>query len=321
MAASYYIGVDIGGTNMRCAVIDGNHKLLSRLERPTLAQEGYDSVLARLNAEVDEVIAQSGVARKDVLAVGVGVPGMVDQKTGLIHTLTNMPGWHEVPLGEVFRQRTGIPTFVENDANCAGWGEYRAGAGAGCRNLAMVTLGTGVGGAFVLDGKLYVGHDGAAGEIGHICIEYGGRPCQCGARGCVEAYASANSVVRRFREMVAEGWLTSVTGVDTGEVTCKDIFDAAAAGDPLARHVADRTAVYIGMLINTLSEALNPERCIIFGGMSRAGTWFFDKIREGCDRGNKHIGPERVQIVPASLGPDAGLIGAAEYARGCVEKG
>jgi glucokinase len=117
--------------------------------------------------------------------------------------------------------------------------------------------------------------------------------------------------------MVDEGWLTSVkvTG-EGGEVTCKDIFDGAAAGDPLARHVADKTAVYIGMLVNTLAETLNPERCIIFGGMSRAGGWFFEGIRKACDKGNGHIGPGRVQIVPALLGPDAGLIGAADYARG-----
>ena len=311
-AFSYCIGVDMGGTNMRCAVVDGTHRLLSRIDRPTLAQEGPESVLTRLNAAVDEAIVHSGVARNDIAAVGIGVPGFVEQRSGLVRALTNMPGWHDVLLGDVFRTRTGLATFVENDANCAGWGEYKAGAGIGCVDLAMVTLGTGIGGAIVLDGKLHVGHDGAAGEFGHICIENGGRPCQCGARGCVEAYASANSVVRRFREMVGEGWLTDLGG----EVTCKDIFDAAAEGDPLAKHVADKTAFYVGMLVNTIAEMLNPERCVLFGGMARSGEWFFDKIREACERGNKHIGPRGVEIVPALLGPDAGLIGAADYARG-----
>ncbi len=318
-ASTYCIGVDIGGTNMRCAVIDGNHKLLSRIDRPTLAQEGPDSVLARLNAEVDEAIAQSGVARSDVVAMGLGLPGLIEQRAGLVRTLTNMPGWRDVYLGELFRARTGIPTFIDNDANCAGWGEFRAGAGVGCRDLVMITLGTGIGGAIIIDGKLHVGRDGVAGEIGHICVERGGRPCQCGARGCVESYASASSVVRRFREMVGEGWLTSVKGGEGGEVTAKDVFDGAAAGDPLARHIADWSAVYIGMLINMLAETLNPERCVVFGGMSRAGEWFFRKIREGCDRGNSHAGPVNIEIVPALLGPDAGLIGAADYARGRVE--
>ncbi len=312
--ASYSVGVDLGGTNMRCAVIDGEHKLLSRIDRPTLAQEGPDSVLTRLNAAMDAAIAQSGVARADIAAVGIGMPGLIDQKAGLVRTLTNMPGWKDVLLGDLFRTRTGIPAFIENDANCAGWGEFRAGAGVGCRDMAAITLGTGIGGAIVLNGRLHVGRDGAAGEIGHICIETGGRPCQCGARGCVEAYASANSVVRRFREMVADGWLSSLGG-DGGEVSCKDIFDAAAAGDPLAKHVADKTAFYIGLLVNMLAETLNPERCVIFGGMSRAGAWFFDSIRKACDRGNSHVGPACVEILPARLGPDAGLIGAADYAR------
>ena len=191
----YYIGVDLGGTNLRCAVVDENNRILSRMELPTKAQEGPEAVIDRMVSGMMDAVARAGLETGEIAAVGVGYPGPLNQDLGMVYSAPNMPGWKNVPLAELISLRIGIPTVIENDANCAGWGEFVAGAGVGCRHMRMVTLGTGIGGAIIIGGRLHVGRDGSAGELGHVCIIYVCRQCACGARGCVEAYASATAVV------------------------------------------------------------------------------------------------------------------------------
>jgi glucokinase len=308
----WHVGVDLGGTNLRCALFDEANRMLARSQIPTAAWEGSSAVIGRIAESVTALILRAREEGKTVGAVGIGVPGPVDRKTGVVSSTPNMPGWENIPLSRIVSERVGARTIVENDANCAAWGEFVAGAGRGCRHMVMVTLGTGVGGAIILDGTLHTGRDGAAGELGHMCIVDEGRPCGCGAKGCVEAYASATAVVARFRAAVASGWKSPL--IEKGEaLTCRDIFIAAESGDPVASRVVERTGHYLGVMASSIAEMLNPDRCIVAGGMIQAGEKLFAQMRETCLSRNTH--PARtMEILPASLGPDAGLVGAAACA-------
>ena len=311
--SQHYIGVDLGGTNLRCAVVDAERNILSRVEHPTEAHEGSNAVSNRIVDGIRAAMDEAGAAQADIRALGIGVPGPINQRTGVVHSAPNMPGWDNVPLADIVADRLGVATFVENDANCAGWGEFVAGAGRGCRHMMMVTLGTGIGGAIIIDGKLHLGRDGAAGELGHVCIVDGGRPCGCGARGCVEAYASATAVVRRFIELLDEGW-HSPLAEKRDYLASHDIYAAAEAKDPVAMRIVEETGHYLGVMASAVAELLNPERCVVSGGMIQAGAQLFGAMRDTCLNRNNHPG-RTMEILPAQLGPNAGLTGAADYAR------
>ncbi len=309
----HYIGVDLGGTNLRAAVVDQNRVVLSRVEIPSEAGRGSAAVIDKLVACTLDAAEKAGFTPNDIEAVGIGVPGPIDQKRGIVHSAPNMAGWNNVPLGAIMSERTGITAYIENDANCAGWGEFVAGAGRGANTMVMVTLGTGVGGAIIIDKKLHTGRDGAAGELGHVCIVDGGRPCGCGARGCVEAYASATAVVARFKELLDDGW-RSPLAKKRDFLTCCDVFTAAGEGDPVAVRIVEQTGHYLGVMASAVAELLNPERCIVAGGMIQAGEGLFAAIRNACLTRNNHPG-RTMEIIPAALGGNAGLVGAADYAR------
>lgn len=308
-----YLGVDLGGTNLRCAVVDKGLGLLSRVAVATCAHEGSDAVIGRIAEGMRQAVREANVDVKEVRAACVGVPGPLNQKSGIVHSTPNMPGWQMVPLADILTERTGIRTFIENDANCAGWGEFAAGAGKGCNHMMMITLGTGIGGAIILDGHLHIGRDGTAGELGHVPVVDGGRKCGCGARGCVEAYASATAVVRRFKDLLKDGWRSPLEGKKEF-LTCADIFHAAENGDPVALKITEETGHFLGILCSGVAELLNPERCVISGGMIEAGELLFSSIRKTCLTRNEH--PSRsMEILPARLGGNAGLVGAADQAR------
>lgn len=308
----YFIGVDLGGTNLRCAVVSDANQVVSRIETPTQAHEGLEAVMDRVAAGMLKAAGAANLEMAEIAAAGVGYPGPLNQRTGIVHSGPNMPGWRQVPLADILASRTGVATFIENDANCACWGEYVAGAGAGCRHMIMMTLGTGVGGAIVIDGKLHVGRDGSAGELGHMCIVEGGRQCGCGARGCVEAYASATAVVKRFIEYLEQGWQSSLSR-QRERLTCQAIFEAARTGDSVAVKVVGETGRYLGVVAAGVAELLNPEICVISGGMAMAGEIFLNSIRDACLNRNMHPG-RTMRIVSAGLGGNAGLIGAANNA-------
>ncbi len=309
---TYHLGIDLGGTNLRCAVFNENSHSLSRVSRPTEAHLGVDAVVEKMVEAMHEAADQAGTDLHNIASAGIGVPSPTDSFQGLVYHAPNMPGWSNIPLGKILRKKTGLAVIIENDANCAGWGEFVAGAGAGCQSMVMITLGTGIGGALILGGALHTGRDGAAGEIGHMCIQYGGRQCGCGGRGCVEAYASATSVVKRFTEAVTGGKASKLPV--EGGVSCRDIFVAAGEGDACAAEIVDETATYLGVFCSSLAEILNPERCIFAGGMIQAGEAFIEKIRRACMGWNCH--PSRtVEISAARLGQEAGLVGAARLAK------
>ena len=306
--SDYYLGIDLGGTNLRCAVVDQSRAILARHEAPTHANEGPDAVIHRMAEGVNVAVAAAGLQNKDICAIGIGAPGPLDGKRGVVIEAPNLPGWVEIPLGPRLEALTGIRTFLENDANAAGYGEFWAGAGRGCDSMIMMTLGTGVGGAVILGGKLWTGPDGTAGEIGHVCIIANGRVCGCGRKGCIEAYASANSTVARFREARAEGTATMLTGEN---ITCADIFAAAAKGDPLAKNIVAETGRLLGLMAANMANLLNPERCVFSGGMSRAWNLLSPSLLGEVERHALATPRARMQVLPAALGDDAGLIGAA----------
>ena len=314
--ARYYIGLDVGGTGIKAGLVTESGELLDRKYRPIRADgpefEAY--LLDEMAKLCDSLLGERGLKRGDLAGVGIGVPGPVDDRNGLFLYAPNLPV-KDLPLAERFSERYGVPCRLGNDANCAALGEYRAGAGKQSGSLVLITIGTGIGTGIVLDGKLWTGFNGAAGEGGHMILREGGRRCGCGREGCFEAYASATALIRGTREMMAdhpESLLWKQAG-SPDAVDGETAFAAAKAGDPWAQEVIDR---YIGSLaegIRSVIHLLAPECVCLGGGISGADPKQLllplrekladDPLTERC--------PDRTRIVTAELGNDAGMIGAA----------
>ncbi len=306
----FYIGVDLGGTNMRCVVTDAVAKVLSRSSEPTKANLGVYSVLERMGERLLNTVKDAGLKPSDIVAGAIAVPGPVDSRAGVIHSAPNMPNWNGIPVSAWMTETTGIPFYLENDANAAAWGEFWVGEAANHRgNMVLLTVGTGIGGAVIVEGRLLEGANGTAGELGHICVKEHGRPCGCGANGCVEAYASATAIVQRFKKHLTRGW-ESPLSESTDKIDCAGIFAAAQAGDTLAKHIVARTGYYLGVAAATLANVLNPECCLVAGGVAQAGDALLEPMRQECRR-RCYTPGKNMEIIPASLGADAGLFGAA----------
>jgi len=324
MSEKMLIGVDLGGTNLKAGAVTQQGQVISRVEVPTHAEEGPDAVIGRIVGAIEQAIEESGCSKNDVMAVGCGTPGPLNWKTGVVFTPPNLPGWKDVPLAQMLTDRLGITSFIENDANSAAYGENWTGAGREVKDLVALTLGTGIGGAIILDNKLWRGIDGTAGEIGHMIIQVDGRPCNCGSRGCLEQYGSATGIVMTAREMIATGRKTIMTDMAEGDLdhlTSKDVYEACRRGDKLAAEVFAETGRLLGIGLTTLANLLNPEMIVICGGVIAAGDVLFEPMRRTLrELAFKEPG-ERAQVVPAQLGGDAGLIGAAGVALQRVESG
>ncbi|MDD5072315.1 MAG: ROK family protein [Candidatus Omnitrophica bacterium] len=289
--------MDIGGTNIRFGIIDGRGKVIARYRMPTLKEQGKYKVIRRLLDAAAGLIKRSGVKVK---AIGAGCPGPLDSKKGEILSPPNLPDWRGVRLKKIIERRFRVPVVVENDANCAGLGESVRGAGRRASSMVLLTLGTGIGSAIVLDGKLWTGKGGFASELGHVSIDIKGPKCGCGNRGCLEMYASATAVVRRMKK---------------AEMTAEQTYGAARKGDKLARKIVDETAVYLGAAVANIINALDPEVIVLAGGMAKAGKKYFAKIRKAAKERALKESFKGVRIVPAELGEDAGIIGAAWRAK------
>jgi glucokinase len=304
-----YVGIDLGGTNLKLGLVSADGQLIARHACPTEALRGPQHVLGRMAAGVRDLCRTAGVALSDVAAVGAAVPGPLDTKAGLVVFAPNLPGWRMIRVRDALQKDLGRPVVVENDANAAGYGEFRCGAARTVKNMFLLTLGTGIGGGIILDGRMFRGTTDTGAELGHTMICYGGRQCGCGNRGCLEAYASATAVVARTEERIAAAEASSLAGRD--KFSCKDIFDAAAAGDALAARIIEETADYLAAGITSLLHVLNPEMVVLTGGMMGAGDAFLERIRRQVRE--KAIGraTERCEIRWSSLGGDAGILGAA----------
>lgn len=324
----YFVGLDVGGTTMKAAVVDDQGVPLSApVVLETHPERGQEAGLATMAAAIRQAIAAAGLSLDAVTAIGVATPGLMDLKAGLILDPPNLKPWKNVPVRDRIQAEFGKPTAFQNDANAAAYGEYWVGAGRQARSLVLFTLGTGVGGGIIIDGRIVEGEHSHGGELGHLRIEspVRGRLCGCGARGCLEAYASATAVVRRAREGLA-AWrgptrLRDYYTATDDELTAKVVFDLAAAGDELARRVADDTAYYLALGACAAISVVDPELIVFAGGMTAAGEPFRAAI-EGYVRQFGLPFPARsVRVAFARLGADAGFIGAAGCARQLVDGG
>jgi glucokinase len=311
------IGVDLGGTNAKTAVVTADRRVMAKDSRPSKAEGGPEAVMTTMVDSIDAALKEVGASRADVLAAGFGAPGPMNWQTGVVYSPPNLPGWKDVPLAAEMQLRLGFPCFVDNDANVACYGEFWLGAGQHTDTMVLLTLGTGVGGGIVVFSQLLRGVDGTAGEIGHLKVMRDGRMCGCGSRGCLEAYGSVTGMVRTAVEGINEGRKTMLLDMAKGDITKitgKMISDALAAGDEFAKWVMTETATWLGLGISSLVNLLNPEKVILSGGMIAAGEALFAPIRKTVMANAFEVPAKRAQILAAGLGADSGVIGAAGVA-------
>ena len=313
----YIIGVDLGGTNIVVGAMpeDGSREIAFR-SLPTYAAQGADSVVERMNQMIEDVIsvtmAETGAAREDFLGVGVGAPGPMDPEHGIVVVAPNL-GWKMFPLRDRIQKGIGLRTTLDNDANCATLGEWWTGAAKGARNVIGVTIGTGIGGGIVIDGRLYHGASNVAGEIGHMTIDSTGRRCGCGNYGCLEAYASGTAIAERAREALAsesEGILMAMCEGKLERVTAQMVYKAANDGDPIAVDVVRETARFLGAGLGALLNVLNPEVVVLAGGVVNAGEALFAPLKAEVRRRAFAPAVDSCRIVPGMLGGSAGVVGA-----------
>ena len=323
MAAQFTIGIDLGGTNIKSGLLDAQGNLVYRTSIATEAEHGFEHVFARLVKLVDQIITEAGVARSDVTGIGYGTPGPMSHAEGIIHASPNLPGWVNIPMRKRFSEATGLPVTLENDANVAAYGEFIAGAGRGLLHVVMFTLGTGVGGGVVSNGQLNRGGFENAGELGHTIVVPNGRPCPCGQKGCLERYSSANAVAERFVEALQAGEQSPLRErVDAGEaLTSADIVKAAEAGDALAARIWQETCFYLAVACVNVQHTLNPERVVLGGGLINAGACLLDQVRAEMAGLVWNIAQDGPEITFATLGDNAGVIGAAALAREAASMG
>lgn len=308
----HYLGIDLGGTNVAAAVVDGEGTILGKVSLPT-PRTGAEAVADQMAAAARAAVEQAGITLEQVESVGIGSPGTIEPAEGLIKFWSNLD-FENVPLTALMAERLNKPIYLENDANAAALGEYAAGAGKGSQSMVAITLGTGVGGGAVLGGKLYTGFNYAGMEVGHFVIEHNGRPCTCGRKGCFEAYCSATALIKRTREVMEENrdsLLWQLAG-SLDKVNGRTPFDAAAQGDAAAGKVIDEYVDYLGCGVASLVNVFQPEVFCIGGGPSAQGETLMAPVRyilnrEDYARNSVH----RTRLVRAALGNDAGIIGAA----------
>jgi len=319
-----YLGIDLGGTNIAAAVTDQEGRILgrSRLDTP---HGPWEETAAAMALAARQAAGAAGLSLSDVACVGAGIPGAVEPEQGLVRRACNV-GMEDCFLADFLsRALDGLPVLLENDANAAALGEYAAGAGRGCQSMVLVTLGTGIGGGIILDGRLYTGFNHAGGELGHFVLRRDGLPCACGRRGCFEQYASASALIRETRAMMAE-WPDSLcwalAGGDPAGVDGRTAFDAARQGDPGAQGVVDRWLADLADGLTSLVNLLQPELLCLGGGVAGQGERLLPPLRAVLDREDYARGcPRRTRLALAELGNDAGLVGAALLKRFQKESG
>ena len=309
--AKYYVGIDLGGTFIKGGIVDGLGNILRSEKTPTESEKGGDRVVANIAALVETLLQKSGIAKSDALGIGMGVPGMIDSKAGVV-TYSNNLRWKQFAIAEKVAQLTGMKVKIANDANVAALGEAKFGAAKGCENMVMFTLGTGVGGGIIAEGRLLEGNKSAGAEIGHMVIVANGEECTCGRKGCLEAYSSATALIRdtkRAMEAHRESKMWEIGSVD--QVTGKTAFDYKDK-DPYAKAVVDSYIEHLAFGITNAANVFRPEFVLLGGGVCGEGDRLIKPLQKLLDRDlfAGDLGPY-VKIKVAELGNKAGLLGAA----------
>jgi glucokinase len=314
------LGLDVGGTKLAAGVVGSDGSVRSWLSTPSHVEEGPDAVIARHLELGRSAVDKAALTWADVAAVGIGCGGPLDPFRGVVEAPLHLPGWNDVPLVDIVEKALDRPAVVDNDATAGALGEYWFGAGRerGIRHLVYLTISTGVGGGLILDGRVYRGANGNAGELGHLTIERNGRPCACGRRGCLEAYASGTNIARRAREAITSGDWSGPSTLSTlstlSEITARDVSAAAAVGDPLATRIWDETTDILGAAVATILDVFNPDLVVLGGGVTRAGEQLLRPVR-GVALG-RGLPPARraADVVLARLGDQLGVVAAAAVA-------
>ena len=315
LSNQWIVGVDLGGTTTKLAFITLEGEIVSKWEIPTDNSDEGQNITSNIANALEEKLSELGQSKDKLVGIGMGAPGPVDYESGRILNVVNL-GWKDnYPLQDSLEAATSLPAVIENDANCAALGEMWQGAGNGARDLVCITLGTGVGGGVIANGNIVQGKNGAAGEIGHItAIPIGGAPCNCGKTGCLETVASATGVVRIAMEKLSKsespGELRNLL-VENGKITAKNVFDTAKSGDRLAIEVIDEVSFHLGFAAANIANTLNPEKIVLGGGVSKAGSILLDAVRENFAKFAFSAVRNSTEINLATLGNDAGVLGAA----------
>jgi glucokinase len=315
MTEKWIVGVDLGGTSTKLAFINTNGEIVHKWEIITDKTNDGKNIIINIAKAIDQKLQEIDLSKEKLIGIGMGAPGPVDTKSGVIYNAVNL-GWkNHFPLRDMLEVETSLPAVIDNDANCAALGEMWKGAGNGAKDLVCITLGTGVGGGVIANGQIVQGISGAAGEIGHITsIPVNGAPCNCGKTGCLETIASATGIVR-----IATDKLNNVTEIGElkeiyqkeGNVSAKNVFDCARNGDKIAIDVIDEVSFYLGLALANIANTLNPEKMVLGGGVSKAGEVLLNPIKENFNKYSFPRVKESTDITIATLGNDAGVIGAA----------
>lgn len=319
--ADFYLGIDLGGTDIKLGIVDGQGRIVRSAKSPTHAERGPEAVLENIAVHAQDLIAgagagKSGTGTLPVTAVGMGCPGPLSSRLGIVHQAPNLPGWNEVPAQKVLEEKLSLPVALSNDANAAAYGEWWVGAGREVDTMILFTLGTGVGGGIVLDDELWTGPDDTAAELGHMIINFDGPLCGCGNHGCLEAYASATAIRRDVKQALAEGVKTNIQIPEGAEddFGARVVYDAAMAGDAFAIELFRKVGYYLGIAAGTAINVFNPEMIAYGGALSNAGDFIFKPLIETARKNCFETPGNRARIVTATLGNDAGIIGAAGLA-------
>jgi len=312
----YSIGVDLGGTNIVCAIVNYQGKIVNRLKVPTFAERGKEATIKRIIETIHENIVQSNIALDDIIGIGIGAPGPLDTKRGVINFAPNLPGWRDVPLKKILEVEFSMKVVLENDANAAAWGERCFGIGRGVDNLVCFTLGTGIGGGIIIDSKIYHGSNYGAAELGHMTVNKDGPRCNCGNYGCLEAYSSATGIKNRIKSRIKEGIKSDFLNFDSDDelldsIRLKSIFETARKGDKLTKDIVEEAISYLGIAIANITNILNPEMVVLVGGITNEGDKLLIPLKEEVKKRAFYSNYKSLKIVIGELGGNAGVLGAA----------
>ncbi len=309
------ISLDVGGTTTEAGVVNSRGQIIARLKMPTDKHIRGTEIAEHIVGEVRLLLQRSELQKEQIVGICLGVPGVIDKTTNTIISCPNLTTWEKLPLDSWVEERLGIPTFLEKDANQAALGEHWLGAGRDADYLVCLTLGTGIGAGIILNGQLYRGWGGGAGEIGHMILDKDGPLCCCGNRGCWESFASGRAITAKATAAVkqleegAESLMVELAGGDA--ISPEIVFKAARLGDKLAQRIVNEVVEYLGVGVTNIVNIFNPEMIIIGGGIAQAGAQVLAPIRQIVRQRARAFLSETVRIVPAELGESAGMIGGA----------
>jgi glucokinase len=323
MSGPYFAGVDLGGTKIMAIVVDAQNNIIGDQRLPTEASKGAEHVISRMVEATRAAADEAGLNLEDLTAAGISAPGPIDWKVGIVTDPPNLPGWHDVPLTFLFSERSGIPSVLENDANCGAVGEHQFGAGRGYRHLIYVTISTGIGGGLIIDNELYRGASGAAGELGHIIVAEDGPRCGANHAGCLEAFSSGSGIARRAQELIDAGGMprTARIAEQNPPLSAESVHLAAEAGEVEALAIIESAARYFGMGLATMINAFNPEIVVIGGGLTHMGDGYLGPALEVA-RARAFEQPfQDAHIVEWELGERGTALGALAVARSRYREG